>query len=276
MTSATNPPRRVPPPYAEFAGDKQFATTLARGLWLLNCFTPQEPLLGNRELADRSGLPKATVSRLTYTLAQAGFLRLHRKLQKYQVAPAVLSLAYPLIGAMTWRQIARPLMNELADHARGSVSLSVRDRLRMVYVETSRNTSTFFAQVSDIGFSLPLLASVSGRAYLVGCGEREREHLLNELHLRQPEIWEQYHPKLEPAFAEYRRKGFCVSRGDLRKDLHAVSTPLARPWHDEVIVVTCAVQSHLGRGNVLENDLGPRLVALARQLEVALGQADSR
>ena len=33
---------------AEHAGDRQFATTLARGMELLRCFTPEEPVLGNR------------------------------------------------------------------------------------------------------------------------------------------------------------------------------------------------------------------------------------
>src|ERR1051326_4467801 len=46
----------------EHEGDRQFATTLARGLEVLRCFTPLEPLLGNKEISVRTGLPKPTVS----------------------------------------------------------------------------------------------------------------------------------------------------------------------------------------------------------------------
>lgn len=263
--------RRVPPSAAEYAGDKQFATTLARGLELLGCFTPQEPLLGNKELAALTGLPKPTISRLTYTLSRLGFLHADRRMQKYEVGNAVLALGYPLLGSMTWRHLARPMMNDLADHAAGSVALSVRDRLRMVYVETSRSSSSFFAQLSDIGFSLPMIASVTGRAYLVACDPRERERLLNEMRIKYPDILAQFEAKLEPAFADYRRLGFCMTRGDLRKDLCAVSAPLHRRWRDEIIVVTCAVQSHLVRGKRLEEDLGPRLLSLVRGLETMMG-----
>src|SRR6266850_2111974 len=35
----------------EHEGDRQFATTLARGLEVLRCFTPLEPLLGNKEIS---------------------------------------------------------------------------------------------------------------------------------------------------------------------------------------------------------------------------------
>jgi len=57
----------------EHEGDRQFATTLARGLEVLRCFTPLEPLLGNKEISVRTGLPKPTVSRLTYTLTKLGY-----------------------------------------------------------------------------------------------------------------------------------------------------------------------------------------------------------
>ena len=40
-----------------------------RGLEVLRCFTPLEPLLGNKEISVRTGLPKPTVSRL---MAQCG------------------------------------------------------------------------------------------------------------------------------------------------------------------------------------------------------------
>jgi len=38
----------------EHEGDRQFATTLARGLEVLRCFTPLEPMLGNKEISVRT------------------------------------------------------------------------------------------------------------------------------------------------------------------------------------------------------------------------------
>src|SRR2546422_2084499 len=38
----------------EHEGDRQFATTLARGLEVLRCFTPLEPLHGNKEIDRKS------------------------------------------------------------------------------------------------------------------------------------------------------------------------------------------------------------------------------
>jgi DNA-binding IclR family transcriptional regulator len=113
---------RVPPVFSEFAGDKQFATTLARGLEILRCFTPEAPTLGNKDLASKTGLPKPTISRFTYTLSRLGYLRADRISSKYQLGAAVLSIGYPVLATNALRQVARSAMRELADYAGGSVS----------------------------------------------------------------------------------------------------------------------------------------------------------
>ena len=132
---------RVLDSFAEFEGDKQFATTLARGLEILRCFTPEAAVLGNKDLAALTGLPKPTISRFTYTLSRLGYLKADHISSKYQLGPAVVALAHPLLATITLRQIARAPMKEFADYAGGSVSLGVRDRLNIVYVETSRSSS---------------------------------------------------------------------------------------------------------------------------------------
>src|SRR5579871_3913309 len=91
--------------YEETKDDRQFATTLARGLEILRCFTPQQPVLGNKDLVKATGLPKATISRFTYTLTSLGYLRQVPEQKKYQLGSAVLSLGYPLLAAMYVRQL---------------------------------------------------------------------------------------------------------------------------------------------------------------------------
>src|SRR3954451_4297544 len=72
-------------------GDRKFITALARGLEVLRVFTPTEGLLGNGEIAERTGLPKPTVSRLPYTLPKLGYLSHVERRAKYQLAPAALA-----------------------------------------------------------------------------------------------------------------------------------------------------------------------------------------
>ena len=54
------------------------------------------PVLGNREIADRTGLPKATISRLTYTLVLLGYLSRDAALQ------AALILLGVILAGLAW------------------------------------------------------------------------------------------------------------------------------------------------------------------------------
>ena len=68
--------RVVLPPVRSRAAqqDRRFVTALARGLDILRCFSRKDRELGNAEIAKRTKLAKPTVSRLTFTLTQLGYL----------------------------------------------------------------------------------------------------------------------------------------------------------------------------------------------------------
>ncbi len=254
----------------EHEGDRQFATTLARGLEVLRCFTPLEPMLGNKEISVRTGLPKPTVSRLTYTLTKLGYLRHNMRLGKYQLGSAVLSIGYPLLASMSVRQIARPHMKELADYCNGSVSMGIRDRLNMVYVESCRSGNGI-TTLPDIGTSVPIAQAAIGRAYLAACTPSEREALLNQMKVKQPEILRKFKPQIDRGLEDVRSRGFCTSIGELRREVHAAGVPMRRSVDGEIVSFNCGVPAFLLKKGQLEDDIGPRLVSMVRNIEAALG-----
>ncbi|HXZ52107.1 MAG TPA: IclR family transcriptional regulator [Burkholderiales bacterium] len=254
----------------EHEGDRQFATTLARGLEVLRCFTPLEPMLGNKEISVRTGLPKPTVSRLTYTLTKLGYLRHNMRLGKYQLGSAVLSIGYPLLASMSVRQVARPFMKELADYTGGSVSMGIRDRLNMVYVESSRNGNTL-TMLPDIGTAVPIAQAAIGRAFLAACTPAEREAVLNQIKVKEPELHRKFRPAIDKSLEDIRGRGFCVSIGELRREVSAVAVPMRRTVDGEIIAFNCGVPSFALKKGQLEDDIGPRLVAMVRNVEAALG-----
>jgi DNA-binding IclR family transcriptional regulator len=253
----------------EHEGDRQFATTLARGLEVLRCFTPVEPMLGNKEISVRTGLPKPTVSRLTYTLTKLGYLRHNMRLGKYQLGSAVLSIGYPLLASMSIRQIARPFMKELADYVNGSVNMGVRDRLNMVYVESCRSGNV--ATLPDIGTSVPIAQSVIGRAYLYACTPPEREAMLNQMKVKEPDLLNKYQAAITKSLDDIRTRSFCVTTGEPRREVHAVGVPMRRSVDGEIVTFNCGIPAFMLKKSQLEDDIGPRLVAMVRNIEAAVG-----
>ncbi|ABF08696.1 IclR family transcriptional regulator [Cupriavidus metallidurans] len=246
--------------------DPAFATTLAHGLALLQCFRVGETVLGNKELADRTGLSKATISRLTYTLAARGLLLYDTHLRRYRLGSTALSLGYPLLASLRVRQLARPLMKALADQVGGSVSLGLRDRLRMVYVETSRGHDAI-AFRPDIGASLPMLATAMGRAWLAWAPEDVRHRLLDALREAEPDDYERLAGAVDTAIEELATLGFTRSRGDWQRDVHAVAVPMRTPIDGEILVFNCGVPAVRMTPRKLEREMGPRLLKLVAQVE---------
>ena len=69
-----------------------FSAALTRGLSILRAFTAEDASLGNQDFIERTGLPKATISRLTYTLVGLGYLTYDDSLGRYSIGPATVSL----------------------------------------------------------------------------------------------------------------------------------------------------------------------------------------
>jgi DNA-binding IclR family transcriptional regulator len=268
-----NQPHRVPLGYHEYAGDKQFATTLARGIELLRCFTARDTALSNAELAALCELPRPTISRLTYTLTALGYLRQNPRTGRYELGSALISATYPLMASIGLRQQARPLMNALADATGGNVSMGIRDRLNIVLVETSRQPLpvTLRGPMADVGLSLPIVGSAIGRAFLAGCDPALRERLLNEIRVKEPQDWARFSPGLQAALRDHERQGYCAVDGDLVGEVLAVGAALPQGHAGEPVVFNCAfARAALARGHGLawlRKDIGPQLVTLVRRLQ---------
>lgn len=251
--------------------DPQFAYTLARGLEVLRAFDGDEPVLGNRELAERTGIPRPTVARLTRTLAQLGYLRYDARTARYRMSAAMLCLAHPLLAQLNVRQVARPLMQQLADFAHGSVALAMRHGLDMVLIESCIDNNAITAR-PDIGVRRELVTTALGRAYLAAADDEERKALLAEIRACGRYDWKQFKADLDREMARFEAHGYCVARDTSRKGMHAVAVPLRKAFEGEVLVVNCTVASFQLQEGTLEGVIAPRLVNLAQSVSMALGR----
>src|SRR5579883_2731248 len=117
-------------------GNSDFATTLAKGMAVLEAFSAQQPVLSGAQIAASTGLKRPTVARLALTLAELGYLT--RVDGGFRLGLSALPLIHPLLAGLSVRQIARPLMQELASDVRGTVSIGALNGCNLVYVETAR------------------------------------------------------------------------------------------------------------------------------------------
>ncbi|HUF19456.1 MAG TPA: IclR family transcriptional regulator [Burkholderiales bacterium] len=240
---------------------------VARGLAVLRAFKPGETSLSNADLAERTGLAKPTISRLSQTLVALGYLSLVARTGYYQLGAGIVALCHSLLAGMPHRMAARPVLQEIADFARVPASLGMRDQLFMLTIETARHPQLRPARF-DLGSRLPIENTAMGRAYLFALPEKERVALLRRVQPQWPRSeWRGVRARIDAAFESLDKRGFCLSLGDRLPDVYAAGAPIVT--HDgAVLAINCGGMPSEASAERLENEIGPRLARAAKQLSV--------
>jgi DNA-binding IclR family transcriptional regulator len=125
---------------------------------------------------------------------------------------------------------------------------------------------TAFTLHLDVGSHLPLATTSIGRAYLCGLNDKERGILMDKIRTQSPDNWDKVKSGIEQALAEYQEKGFCMSIGEWQKDVNAVAVPFIPADGSDVLSFNCGGPAFQLRRHMLEDDIGPRLVTLVRNV----------
>lgn len=250
--------------------DRHFVTALSRGLDVLGCFRSGDRLLGNIDIAKRCSLPKSTVSRLTYTLTRIGYLHYDEDSGKYRLGTATLALGSKMLARLDVRQMARPLMQDLADYSGAAVSLGTRDRLSMIYVEHCRSQSAITISL-DVGSRIPLASTAMGRAYLAATSDGERHELMDRIRELDEFAWPKIREGIEEGLKQYRELGCCCSFGAWQKDVNAIAVAFRPGRGMPPMSINCGGPAFTLSPEFLMNEARPRLIELVRRIEESLG-----
>lgn len=249
--------------------DRHFVTALARGLEVLSCFRNGETTLSNLELAQRCKLPKSTVSRLTMTLTKLGYLIHVHESGRYRLGTACLALGSALLNKLDVRKIARPMMQELAEFSGASVSLGVRDKLSMIYVENCRSSAALTLTL-DVGSRMPLSTSAMGRAWLATVSDAERLETMEQIRDLDHLAWPKVKAGMDKALEQYQSLGIASSFGDWNKEVNGIARAFDPGNGLPIMAVNVGGPTYNLSPEFLINEVRPRLLDVVRAIEDAL------
>ncbi|MCT8971366.1 IclR family transcriptional regulator [Microbaculum marinisediminis] len=247
------------------AKDTTMVVSLARGLNILRAFRAIDAPLGNKEIAERTALPKATVARLSYTLSQMGYLRQVEPHGQYHLGDKVTALGHALLRSLPVRRVAEPLMQALADKYEMSVALGIGDGPDMVYLHYCSGPETVTMRLR-IGSLVPIAQSAMGRAYMWALPEAEREHHMQAIRAAAGDKADTVEAELRAEIAEVDRRGFSVSFGAWRREIFAVGAPVWLDRGETVLALNCGTRRRGLNEAHFQETLGPELMALSSEL----------
>lgn len=259
--------RAYPPPAREVTPRGDRNRSLERGIAILQAFRPGADLLGNGDLAERTGLSRATVSRLAQTLVDSGMLEHDRRHRAYRLAAPVLSLAHAMRSGSPVLQLASPWMRDEAEQRKINVGLAVADGDEMVYLESVRYSRRVAWRNVVAGQRVPMELTSLGRAWLAAAPDLSRRNLMARWRERRTSGWSKLSREIDAAIASVNQRGYCWA--SWQPQVVALAAPVVVADHP-IYVLNMSVTGDAEPNEVVDRLWDP-LLRLGRRLQDAIG-----
>jgi DNA-binding IclR family transcriptional regulator len=191
-----------------------------RILGIFESFTPEADSLTLQEIADRIELPKSTAFRIVQSLEQAGYLvRLEN--QQYCLSFRFTRLAGLVKSTLGIREISRPIMVELSEKTRESVSLHTVDGRNRVCIDAV-NAGSSLRTVTQPGEHIPLLGGSASKILMAYMPQDQLAPILTQI------VKSTKRPKADVAreLERIRQQGYAISHGERLMGVSAISAPI--------------------------------------------------
>ncbi len=196
---------------------------LAKGLQVIESFSPEHPRQSITEVAKATGLDRATARRCLLTLHLQGYADYDGKF--FTLTPRVLRLGTACLATMPLPQIVQPHLDALSERVGQSSSLSILDGAEIVYVARAAQRRVMSIALMP-GSRLPAYCTSMGRVLLAALPEAEAQaRLAGPLPARTP------HTLTEPAsilavLARCRAEGHAVIDQEVELGLRSIAVPI--------------------------------------------------
>ncbi len=250
-TAPPTPVKKLLPGVAldAYTGDPNFMASLARGLVVIQAFTPQMPQMTISQLSLRTGLSRAAVRRCLYTLVKLGFAGTDEA-QRYSLRPKMLTLANTYTASSTLANAAQPILERMSAVHHESFSVATLDGDDIVYIARSSVNRVMSVDL-HIGSRLPAFCTSMGRVLLAYLPQDQLEQYLSHVVLTP------YTPrtvnsveKLRLALRNVRRNGYALCDQEYEVGLRSLAVPVTAP--NGRVVATVNLSGHAPRMAMLD------------------------
>jgi IclR family transcriptional regulator, pca regulon regulatory protein len=248
--------------------DKEFMTTLAKGLSVLGAFDRERPAMTLSQAAQATGLSRATARRILRTLTALGYVEQNGRL--FTLSSRILKLGYAYLATQNWIEQATAPMRQLSEQFHESCSLAILQGTEIVYVAripASRIMSVALA----VGTRLPAFHTALGRIQLGYLDDAELWRRLRSLRI------EAYTPStivdvqaLFDRVREDREQQFAIVDEELERGLRAIAVPILDRSGQAVAALNLSTHTTRTTRNEMRERFLPNLRAVAEQISASI------
>lgn len=220
------------------AEDREFITSLARGLSVIHAFDRDHPQQTLSEVAARTGLNPATARRCLWTLERLGYVASNGRF--FMLRPKVVSLGSAFLESGRIEEIIQPILRDIVAESGDSASLGVLEDNDVLYV-ANFSARRFVRLTAGVGSRFPAYAVSMGRILLAALPEEQLERYLAAADLVPlTPLTVTDRKKLRKLITKARRDSYIIVRDELEEGLAAVAVPVRLKSGRTVAALNCS------------------------------------
>jgi len=233
---------------------KDFVTSLARGLKVIQSFDKEHGKMSLSQVAARTELNRATARRFLFTLKTLGYVNSDGKL--FWLSPKILELGYSYLTSQPITDIVQFFVDQVSEQVGESCSVTVLDGAEVVYI--SRRMTKHIMSISlNVGTRLPAVVTSMGRVLLADKSAEELDTILGKVQFQQfTEHTVADKQALKDELLKVRNQGYAIVSEELELGLRSIAVPIYNK-HDH-IVASINVGTHVAR--ISEHELTQRIL----------------
>jgi PcaR/PcaU/PobR family beta-ketoadipate pathway transcriptional regulator len=238
---------------------------------ILELFSDRRPALTMSEIAELTGLNRATSYRFCQTLMKLGYLE---EVEERRLRPGLkaLSLAHSALGSRELPELALPYLRELRRKTHETVNMALLDGGEVVYVARVVSDQLVSLRLY-VGSRLPAYASSLGRAILAFLPEDEAELIIADSKLEKITENTIVDPRrLKAELRRIRARGYAVNDQEIALGLRGVAAPVLSASQRPVAAINISIPRPLKTPDEIENVFAPEVVETANSISALASQ----
>ncbi|MFI1732145.1 IclR family transcriptional regulator C-terminal domain-containing protein [Streptomyces acidicola] len=227
---------------------REFVESLARGLTVITSFGEGRAELTLSDVAQATGLARATARRALITLEHLGYVESYGR--AFRLTPRVLGLGFPPLSMLPLSEIAAPHLTALSARLHDSSSLAVLVGDEVQFIARAATARILSANVT-VGTRLPAYATSPGRVMLAD--------------LPSPPTGDR-----TAVLDRVRRDGYALVDSELEEGLRSMAVPVREHGGRVVAAVNVAMHSSRRTAEECVHEVLPELREAVTRIEADL------
>lgn len=172
------------------------------------------------EISEKAELPQSSVHRLINTLRNHGLVSQSPVTKQYKIGNTWMEIGFWLHEHLDFRDVARPIMERLAQEVQESVYFSMPNGESAIIID--RVDSPLSVRIIDnLGERIPLNLGAANKSMLAFMKEEKAQHIIDQLVASDPEK-----SKLLTELNKIKQNGYAISYGEKTQGTTSIAAPV--------------------------------------------------